>query len=44
MYRTAIQYRGLWLAPASVAHQLHQDKKFEELDKHIKAIVAKEKK
>lgn len=44
MYRTAIHYRGLWLAPASVAYQLYQDNKFEALDKHIKAVMAKEKK
>lgn len=38
MYRAAINYKGYWLAPGSVAHRLHQDKKLGELDKHIKAL------
>lgn len=42
MYRTAINYKGLWLAPGSKALQLYQDKKFKELDAHIKAVMAKE--
>lgn len=43
MYRNAIQYRGTWLAPGSTAHQLHTDKKFKELDQHLKALDEKEK-
>lgn len=42
MYKSAIPYKGLWLAPASVAHQLHQDGKFKDLDLHVKAVLAKE--
>lgn len=42
MYRNAIKYKGLWLAPGSRAHQLHEEKKFEELDKHIKEVLSKE--
>lgn len=42
MYKSAIPYKGLWLAPASAAHQLHQDGKFKDLDFHIKVVLAKE--
>lgn len=42
MYKSAIPYKGLWLAPASVAHQLHQDGKLKDLDLHVKAVLAKE--
>lgn len=44
MYRNAIHYKGTWLAPGSQAFQLHQDKKFKELDQHLKALDEKERK
>lgn len=43
MYRTAIKYYGLWLAPGSVAYQLHQDRKMDALEAHLKAVREKEK-
>lgn len=43
MYTTAIKYKGLWLAPASKGYTLHQEKKFEELEKHLKEVSKKEK-
>lgn len=44
VYRNAIHYKGFWLAPGSLAHQLHTDKKFKELDQHIKAVEEKDRK
>lgn len=38
MPRDAVKYKGDWLAPGSTAFQLHQDKKFVELDQHLKAL------
>lgn len=38
VYRGAVQYKGVWLAPGSHAFQLYQDKKFKELDQHNKAL------
>lgn len=37
MYRGAVQYRGVWLAPGSESLQLFKDGKFKELDQHLKA-------
>lgn len=44
MYCGAVQYKGSWLAPGSLCHQLHTDKKFKELDQQIKALADKERK
>lgn len=44
MYRGAVQYKGSWLAPGSLCHQLYTDKKFKELDQHIKTLEEKERK
>jgi len=38
MYRNAIKYKNTWLAPGSYAKQLHDEKKFEALDKHLKEL------
>jgi hypothetical protein len=38
MYLKAINYKGDWLAPGSTAYQLHQERKFKELDTHMKAV------
>jgi hypothetical protein len=38
VYRNAIEYKGTWLAPGSRAHQLHTEKKFKELDQHMKEV------
>lgn len=43
MYRNAVQYKGIWLAPGSRAFQLHQEKKFKELDIHMKEVDEREK-
>ncbi len=43
MYRNAVFYKGVWLAPNSQAFQLHQDRKFNELDQLMKEVAAKEK-
>lgn len=42
VYRGAVQYKGVWLAPGSHAFQLYKDKKFKELDQHNKALDEKE--
>lgn len=44
MYRNAVQYKGIWLAPNSQAFQLYQDKKFKELDIHMKEVDERERK
>lgn len=41
MNRRAIEYKGVWLDPNSRAFQLHQEKKFKELDQHIKECDAR---
>lgn len=38
MYLKAILYKGVNLAPGSDALQMHQDKKFKELDKHLEQL------
>ena len=43
MYRDAIKYGEGWLASGSLAHKLHTEKKFKELDQHLKALDEKEK-
>lgn len=42
MYPKAVQYKGIWLAPGSLAFQLHTDKKFKELDQHMKTVEEKD--
>jgi len=42
MYRGAVFYKGTWLAPGSHAIQLYQDKKFKELDQHLKTLEENE--
>ena len=36
MNKRAVLYKGVWLDPNSRAFQLHQEKKFKELDQHMK--------
>ena len=43
MYRNAVRYKGIWLAPNSRAFQLYQEKKFKELDIHMKEVDEREK-
>lgn len=43
MYKSAVKYRGTWLAPASKGLEMFQDKKFKELDAHLKDLDRKEK-
>ena len=38
MYRDAVKYKDTWLAPGSHAKQLHDEKKFSDLDKHLKEL------
>ena len=38
MYIKAIKYKDIYLAPGSQAYQLYEDKKFQELDKHLKTL------
>lgn len=38
MYRDAVKYKDTWLAPGSEAMELFKAKKFELLDKHLKAL------
>lgn len=38
MYRNAIKYKDLWLAPGSEAFRLHQEKKLKQLDEHLKDV------
>jgi len=44
MYRNAIPYKDTWLAPGSDAFQMHQDRKFKELDEHLKRTAEEERK
>lgn len=44
MYRNAVQYKGIWLAPNSQAFQLHTEKKFKELDQHMKEVDERDRK
>lgn len=37
MYRNAVKYKGVWLAPGSHSKELFDEKKFDVLDKHLKA-------
>ena len=43
MYKSAVKYRDTWLAPASKGLEMFQDKKFKELDQHLKELDRKEK-
>lgn len=38
MYRNAVKYKDIWLAPGSHAKQLYDEKKFAALDKHLKEL------
>lgn len=38
MYTKAIKYKDWWLAPGSTAFHLHEEKKTQELDKHLKDV------
>lgn len=40
----AILFRGIYLMPGSVAHKLHTDKKYKELEAHMKELDEKDKK
>ena len=44
VYRGAVQYKGVWLAPGSHAFQLYQDKKFKELDQLMKEVAERDRK
>ena len=41
MNKRAVKYKDSWLDPNSRAYQLHQEKKFKELDQHIKECNAR---
>ena len=43
MYLKAVLYKGIWLAPGSRAFQLHSEKKWKELDQHMKEVDEREK-
>ena len=38
MYSKAIKYKDWWLSPGSIAFHLHEEKKSQELDKHLKDV------
>lgn len=38
MYRNAVKYKGIWLAPGSYSLELYKEKKFGLLDKHLKEL------
>lgn len=41
MYKGAVEYKpGEWIAPGSVAMELYKEKKFKELDAHLKEVDA----
>ena len=42
MYKQAVKYRDTWLAPASKGLEMFQEKKFKELDAHLKELDRKE--
>lgn len=35
MYKNAVKYKDTWLAQGSVARSLYDEKKWQELDKHL---------
>jgi hypothetical protein len=41
--RNAIFYKGLWLAPGSQGRALHDERRFDELDKLISRCLREEK-
>lgn len=43
MHLKAVKYKDTHLAPGSEAHALHADKKFQELDQHLKKLDAEAK-
>ena len=38
MYVKAVKYKDGWLAPGSRAYELYQERKFKELDQHLKEV------
>lgn len=42
MYKNAVKYRDVWLAPASKGMELYHDKKFKELDSLLKELDRKD--
>lgn len=38
MYRNAVLYKGVWLAPGSEAKELYDSKEWAKLDKHLAAL------
>lgn len=44
MYRNAVEYKGVWLAPGSESYRLFHEKKFKELDQHQKLLAENERK
>ena len=44
MYLKAINYKGMWLAPGSHAYKLYEERRFSELQEHLKQVNENEKK
>lgn len=40
----AILFQGIYLMPGSVAHKLHTEKKYQELQQHMKELEEKKRK
>lgn len=38
MYLKAINYKGDWLAPGSHAYKLYEERRFNELQEHLKQV------
>lgn len=38
MYLKAINYKGMWLAPGSHAYKLYEERRFSELQEHLKQV------
>ena len=44
MYLKAVNYKGMWLAPGSRAFALYEERRFSELQEHLKQVNENEKK
>ena len=44
MIKGSINYKGVWLAPGSLAHALYQEGKRKELDLLVKSVAEKDRK
>ena len=38
MYLKAVNYKGMWLAPGSHAFALYEERRFSELQEHLKQV------